>query len=523
MTCRRDDANHDGSVRRQRGGWWASGPTPPCDTPAHASLQRGAIAIVLLVASIPRLWAAVRDQGIFWPDEIYQTLEPAHRFAFGYGFVAWEFQDGARSWLFPGFIGLLWKVASHLGITSAPALLTVVRAVLVCLSLSGLYVSMRLAERLAGRTAALLAGCLGAMFPAALIYDHHCLTEIVSGPILLLSIALVERRSARTILCAGGLAAAACFLRLPNAIVALGTVAVLLAARRSRDAAYYVASACGIGMAGGLLDWVTWGAPFHSLFTNVKYNLFEGNLSRYGVAPFGYYLNVAWTSTGVALVPIALGWIGSWSRARGWVAITVAYLLIHSAIPHKEYRFLMPIVPLVLTLSGVGLAVIVDRLAAAAKTGLQVDRIRILVAAGSLAMWLMMGIAAADATFAGMGQYVGEEQGGTSPWHSMEEGNRLLWEVGTKDDLCGLLVWGRHAIWLGGYTYLHRDVPWLTAQSPHDVMNLTESTNYLITVPGLPAPPGYAPVRALNGWALLQRAGKCSVPPPGYTRRFQKE
>ena len=38
------------------------------------------------------------DDGIYWPDEIHQSLEPAHRLVFGYGLIAWEFSDGARNW-----------------------------------------------------------------------------------------------------------------------------------------------------------------------------------------------------------------------------------------------------------------------------------------------------------------------------------------------------------------------------------------------------------------------------------------
>ena len=70
--------------------------------------RRTWFAAILTIAALPRIWAAVFDQGVFWPDEIFQSTEPAHTFAFGYGYVAWEFQDGARSWLFPGAIGLWW-------------------------------------------------------------------------------------------------------------------------------------------------------------------------------------------------------------------------------------------------------------------------------------------------------------------------------------------------------------------------------------------------------------------------------
>ena len=60
--------------------------------------------LVLLGASALRLWLAFDDHSIYWPDEIYQSLEQAHRLAFGSGFIPWEFRDGARNWILPGLI-----------------------------------------------------------------------------------------------------------------------------------------------------------------------------------------------------------------------------------------------------------------------------------------------------------------------------------------------------------------------------------------------------------------------------------
>ena len=60
------------------------------------------LGLSLGVGSALRLWLSTHDDGIFWPDEIYQSLEPAHWTVFGYGLVPWEFVSGARNWAFPG-------------------------------------------------------------------------------------------------------------------------------------------------------------------------------------------------------------------------------------------------------------------------------------------------------------------------------------------------------------------------------------------------------------------------------------
>src|SRR5580698_3158631 len=81
-------------------------------------------ALVLLpIAAAPRIWTMISDQGVFWPDEIYQSIEQAHRLVFGYGMVPWEFRDGARSWVFPGLLAGAIKFATWFGARTGPAVM----------------------------------------------------------------------------------------------------------------------------------------------------------------------------------------------------------------------------------------------------------------------------------------------------------------------------------------------------------------------------------------------------------------
>ena len=56
---------------------------------------------------------ALAFPNVVWPDEIFQTLEQAHRLAFGYGIVPWEFRAGARSWLLPGLLAGAMEAGIH--------------------------------------------------------------------------------------------------------------------------------------------------------------------------------------------------------------------------------------------------------------------------------------------------------------------------------------------------------------------------------------------------------------------------
>ena len=220
---------------------------------------------ILVAAAVPRLALAVEDQGIFWPDEIFQSLEQAHRVVFGYGFVPWEFQDGARSWLFPGAFATLWKVAGTLGVHSGMVLVLLAKLSMVAIALVGVYATIRIAERLGGPTAGVLAGLMAATFPASLIFGHRCMTEMASGSVLALAVWLWLDGERRRMFLAGLLTSLAIFLRYQNALVAIGLLLALLASARRREAITFVAGGA-VGLLGGeILDWITWGSPFHSL------------------------------------------------------------------------------------------------------------------------------------------------------------------------------------------------------------------------------------------------------------------
>lgn len=50
----------------------------------------------------------------FQADEFWQALEPAHRMAFGYGSLTWEWQEGLRSYAFPFIFELVYHCAMHI-------------------------------------------------------------------------------------------------------------------------------------------------------------------------------------------------------------------------------------------------------------------------------------------------------------------------------------------------------------------------------------------------------------------------
>jgi phosphatidylinositol glycan class B len=469
--------------------------------PNAARNERLAAGLILLAAALPRIWAAWSDQGVFWPDELFQNLEQAHRFAFGFGLRPWEFRLGARSWVLPGAIGLWMKLLATLGMNSAPALVRGAKLLMAALSLVGVAGAMSLARALGGTSAMLVAGALAGFFPAQLIYGSRTMSETASGPLVVWATALLVRGGPRRLAAAGVLTAVAVFIRYQVGVLAVGLLIFLLVARRGRGWKPFLVAAVVTALALGLvLDVATWGKPFWSFREYVKFNLIEGKASNWGIYPPSFYAKVLATSTGPTIWVLAGGLLLALRRAPLLTLVALSFVWIHMEIPHKELRFLMPVAPLALALAGVGLGTALDLLPAP----------RIAAAILATALGLLGGLRAQDMTFGEMGQWLGEARQSWSAWHRCEDVNRLFWEASTHDDLCGVMIAG--SMWQGGYAYLHRDVPILWGAGA------TEQTqaNYLVA-PKRDVTPGFAPIAEDGDFALLRREGGCAPPGRGFS------
>jgi hypothetical protein len=126
-----------------------------------------------------------------------------------------------------------------------------------------------------------------------------------------------------------------------------------------------------------------------------------------------------------------------------------------------------------------------------------------------------------DATLASTGQWSDEAEGTKSVWHHWEGANLALAETGKRSDLCGVLLAGLGAVWSGGFTYLHRDVPFLTLENASMRGDLLPFANYVVLAPDVPLAPGYIVLGEFRGWSVLRRDGGCRPPPRELTRLFE--
>jgi GPI mannosyltransferase 3 len=302
-----------------------------------------------LLTGVVAFGTAMISGGRVHPDEIFQNLEPAHRLAFGYGEVTWEWVEGIRNWAVPGALGGLLATMGKIGIEHPRVL--VAGLWILCSLWQGLgtLAVYWVVEKLGGPfNSARLAALLHATWGGFAIYAARTLCDPIAIPPLLWSLlfALNARREDRLSYgCwAGALLGLTVIVRYPSLVFLIPFALSFLFARTWRALA---GLACGLAVAMtglGVLDAATWGHPLHSLSAYLAFNSPLGDaVSRFGAQPWWYYAPIF---AGMAFLPLLFPFqlgLRKPNLAQGCFFI---YLLAIQVHPHKEPRFLLPLLPL---------------------------------------------------------------------------------------------------------------------------------------------------------------------------------
>lgn len=476
------------------------------------------LAIALALAFALRFGVASAFPNVHWPDEIFQTLEQAHRLVFGYGIVPWEFRDGARSWLLPGLLAPIMKLTAPLGAGSS-GYLAGVRAELCLLSL-GVPLAAWLLARRHGARAALIATLATAGWFELVYFAPKALAEVVATYALAPALALLDEaaevevdrasQERRRWIVAGLLLGIAAALRPHLAPAVLVACAVAL---RDRSTRWQRAGALAIAfvipiLAAGALDWATWGAPFHSYLLNFRANVLQGKSAAYGTAPFHAYASLAWGAwsyAALALLPLAA--IAA-RRAKATASAAVTVLLVHAAIAHKEWRFVFPALALIVVLAAVGLVEASQRLA----RRLGAPRRALLAAAIGLAAWLGISAQRASAFDLARVALPGGLSGQPSAAFRHLRGGLLAFRALSADDrVCGVGLENRRWNLTGGYAWLHRNVPIFEIRSAQSFERRAPSFDAFVVRAS--APPTIGPYVRGECWdevCVYRRPGGCA-------------
>jgi len=402
--------------------------------------------IVLVLAFALRVIAFWTQTYVLYNDETFQYFEQGHRLAFGTGVVPWEYVDGIRSWLLPGLIAGIMRLTALVG--DDPLLyVRLTRALCAALSLVVVFVGFRVGQRQFGRLGAIVTGGFCAIWFDLIYFAPAVLTEVIAAHVVIAAIFLgqgetgladagqdkVERRRLLVVGALMGLAACLRFQYGPPMLAAalfqhrlywarwrlllLGGLAVVL-------------PVCGV------LDAVTLGTPFQSIWLNVTRNMLDHVSTGMGTEGTDYYLGYLLVTLGPAAALLIVGVF----RMPALAIAAAVTLLLHSLVPHKEIRFIYLTIAIAPILIGLGAAWLIDRLAHARRS----------FAAGAATLFLLLATVLSWHTGTGLLGW---------RWQVVRADIEVTLAAHAEPAMCGLMV---RDVWFwrsGGYTYLNRDVP----------------------------------------------------------------
>jgi len=453
----------------------------------------------LLHFIVMRTW-----ENLAWPDEIFQTLEQGHRLAFGNGITPWEYREGVRSWVLPGVLAGVMRATAFLGPGSSGYVAGIHWFLALC-SLSPVATAMAWARR-EGLKHAWLAGVACATWFELVYFSSKALTEVFAGyaiaPALYFSVK--ARDSERDALYAGALWGLTLGFRFHLAPAAL--VALIWVGRRDRKR--WLSLLIGGGavlLAFGLVDWATWSYPFQSIVKNFWINVVQKKASWFGESPWYEYLASLALTWGWPAVPLlGLAVFGSLRRGLLW-QVALAIFAVHSAIAHKEYRFLVPFLVVVVLAASLGVLEAIQR---SPRGGWAAAAVLLLASAYGARSYDFRTLAPRPPP-------------GWPPcpmWTFREGSLRGMELVSTDRSVCGVGVVGVHWAWSGGYTYLHQDVPFFYVPDQLSFQTYQGSFN---TVMAADNGPQLGPYQKRRCWGadrcIYQRQGECRPPADGYT------
>jgi len=382
--------------------------------------------------------------------------------------------------------------------------------VLSLVSLVTVWFGYAWAKRASGTPAALIAALACSFFFGLVYFAPKALNEVVAAHVLLPGLYLgvygEKLGERRRLFLAGLLCALAACLRI-QLLPAMAFAMVYFRYPRWRARIPAVAAGASVPVIlFGAVDWITWSYPWQSFIRYYKENVVSGPGKELTlVQPWYWYVLVLVVLLGPAVLLLFHG-----ARRSPFLAIFCAIVVVsHSVIPHKEIRFIYPILAPAITLAAMGIVDLLREI----RHGLKfLDNPKWVVAIGVAFLALSSAMLAAQC----------------ADWYRTRWGDGAFDRLSREPGVCGVGIY--RAIWWesGGYAHLHRDVPIIPLESAAQLAKDAPSINALIAPAASPAlPSGFVQSQCWQGVCLFERPGACTAPAAdeelnAYLRRIQQ-
>jgi hypothetical protein len=315
---------------------------------------------VMLTAAAVRLIAVIFAKGFMASDDYFVYLH-----------IPWEWARGMSSWfdmdhpsgfsiVYPGVNYLIIVCTNFIGLSNPEIVMYINRFLHAAWSL----ISVALAYRLTvyateNRQTAFTAGMMTALFSFLPYGSVRNLPEMVCLPLVMMYLFTAERATRENLprlAFFSGIAIASAFVfRYQSLIFAAGALGMFLARRQWKLLTVFSIGSLIPALVQGLIDLIAYdkffGAPLQYFFYNIEHS------SEYIVGPWYRYLLLF---AGLFIPPFSLVFlpaiVGAWKKAPITLISTLVFIILHSIIPAKQERFVIPATIPLIVLGTIGLA-----------------------------------------------------------------------------------------------------------------------------------------------------------------------
>ncbi|XP_078702493.1 GPI alpha-1,2-mannosyltransferase 3-like isoform X2 [Branchiostoma floridae x Branchiostoma belcheri] len=327
------------------------------------SIGDGQLFLVLLTG---RLLNAALVQTAHVPDEYWQSLEVAHNMVFGYGYLTWEWQAGLRGFTYPLVFASLYKLLAVLRLDSVTLLVFLPRL------LQGLFTALcdlhlyKVTRKLHGKEVAqwtllcqLLSWFMFYCGPRTLTNSMETVLTTAALYYYPWPQEASTRVSSKQVVMYLSLAALSCLVRPTAAIMWLPLCGLHLVNCRNK---LHTFTLHFIPVGVGALAWsAVVDRIFYGKWVLVQYNFLEFNVlsnqgSFYGSHPWHWYVTQGFPVVmATQLLPFVFGAVKFWKKQKLVLLIVLWTVMVYSCLGHKEFRFIMPVLPLAMISCGLWL------------------------------------------------------------------------------------------------------------------------------------------------------------------------
>ncbi|KAK9275656.1 hypothetical protein L1049_022923 [Liquidambar formosana] len=319
---------------------------------------------VFAVCLAVRIANSLLVQTYFNPDEHWQALEVAHRITFGYGHLTWEWKRGIRSYLHPMVFALLYQVLAFFRLDTPWFMMKAPRLLQSIFSAVGDFYLYKLSDVLFGN-------CVGqwALFSQlANWFMFFCITRTLSNSLetVLTLVGLyywpcirVSSNKGELVSRKWGLfvAALACAIRPTSAItwVYVGLLELFVTRDRLR---FIFLELVPIGILvltlTCLLDRLMYGSWILVPLNFLRFNFLSSGGDYYGTHKWHWYFTQGFPVMLFTFLPFSV--VGIVLSKQWKLSGLIAWVLgLYSVLGHKEFRFVLPVLPIALMFSGYSL------------------------------------------------------------------------------------------------------------------------------------------------------------------------